>query len=73
MIKSTWINVTPALARKWLDKNDVNRRVRDGNLDRLIRDMQAGDYRLTHQGIAFDPTVFSLTDSTASWPSRLQV
>lgn len=46
--------VTPAMAEKWLEGNTHNRTVRDSVVERYARDMKAGAWRLTHQGIAFD-------------------
>jgi hypothetical protein len=48
------VEVTPALAAKWLGEcNTHNRKLVDQHVDRLARDMKAGRWRLTHQGIAF--------------------
>jgi hypothetical protein len=47
--------VTPATAVKWLEGNTHNRAVRDQTVQRYSRDMKAGRWRLTHQGIAFGP------------------
>jgi hypothetical protein len=46
--------VTPEIAAKWLEGNTHNRPLNEAAIDRLVRDMQAGRWRLTHQGIAFD-------------------
>jgi hypothetical protein len=47
--------VTPELATKWLNEcNTHNRALRDSVVERYARDMKAGAWRLTHQGIAFD-------------------
>lgn len=48
------MNVTPIQATKWLEGNVHNRNVRDSVVSRYARDMKAGAWRLTHQGIAFD-------------------
>jgi hypothetical protein len=48
------ITVTPDLAIKWLEGNVHNRAVRDSVVQRYARDMKAGRWRETHQGIAFD-------------------
>lgn len=47
--------VTPAQALKWLEGNTHNRALRDRTVQRYARDMKAGQWRLTHQGIAFGP------------------
>jgi hypothetical protein len=51
-IKETLI--TPEMATKWLEGNTHNRSIRDSKVDQYARDMLAGKWRLTHQGIAFD-------------------
>lgn len=48
------MNVSPEQATKWLEGNTHNRGVRDSVVERYARDMKAGAWRLTHQGIAFD-------------------
>jgi hypothetical protein len=51
---NTVTDVTPALAAKWLEGNTHNRPLKESAVNQLARDMQAGRWRLTHQGIAFD-------------------
>jgi hypothetical protein len=46
--------ITPESAAGYLAKNDRNRRQKETTLDAYARDMLAGKWRLTHQGIAFD-------------------
>lgn len=47
--------VTPAMAKAWLSKNACNqRKLRSGVVDRYARDMKAGKWLLTHQGIGFN-------------------
>ena len=48
------MEVGPDLATRWLEGNTHNRPLRDTVVDRFIRDMQAGRWQLTHQGVAFD-------------------
>jgi hypothetical protein len=48
------MEVDAAQAARWLDGNTHNRPIRDSVVNRFIRDMRAGRWRLTHQGIAFD-------------------
>lgn len=47
-------DVTPEQACRWLEGNVHNRPVLSPHVTRLARDMKAGRWRLTHQGIAFD-------------------
>jgi len=48
------LDVTPELAEAWLTHcNSHNRNLIDGHVDCLVREMKAGRWRLTHQGIAF--------------------
>lgn len=46
--------VTPELAQEYLDRNTHNRKLRKTRTEKLARDMRAGNWRETHQGIAFD-------------------
>lgn len=46
--------ITPTLAAAWLDKNENNRPVNWSYVAQLARDMRAGHFACTHQGIAFD-------------------
>lgn len=46
--------VTPDQAMMWLDKNTHNRTVRQSVVEKYARDMKAGNWHLTHQGILFD-------------------
>ncbi len=48
------MDVTPEKALEWLEGNTHNRPVNEAHVRRLARDIQAGRWRLTHQGIAFD-------------------
>ncbi len=48
------MDIGPDLATRWLEGNTHNRPVKQGLVDRFVRDMKAGNWRLTHQGIAFD-------------------
>ena len=48
------VEVTPALAASWLDKNENNRPINWNYVAQLARDMKAGRFACTHQGIAFD-------------------
>jgi hypothetical protein len=48
------VEVTPALATAWLEANHGNRRLDWNYIAQLARDMKAGHFACTHQGIAFD-------------------
>ena len=48
------MEIGPDMAARWLDGNTHNRPVKQTLVDRFVRDMQAGRWQLTHQGIAFD-------------------
>lgn len=49
------IDVTPALAEKWLKSNDKEQRhLREGVVDTYASDMRLGRWKLTHQPIAFN-------------------
>lgn len=46
--------VTPAMAEKWLEGKAHNRPIHDSHVQKFERLLQAGDFHLTHQGVAFD-------------------
>ena len=46
--------ITPAIATAWLNANEGNRRLDWNYIAQLARDMKAGQFACTHQGIAFD-------------------
>lgn len=46
--------ITPEIAKAYLQHNRVNRALRSRAVEELMRDMKAGAFKLTHQGIAFD-------------------
>lgn len=48
-----WVAVTPAMAELWLRNNVKNRKLRQTTVDAYARDMRAGNWLQTHQGIAF--------------------
>lgn len=49
------IDVTPELAARWLaEANSNNRAIRNRHVDNLASEMMAGNWRHTHEGIAFD-------------------
>ena len=45
--------VSPKMAKKYLENNGTNRPISKIQLEMLIRVIEAGKWRLTHQGIAF--------------------
>lgn len=45
--------ITPALAEFWITQNLDNRKVKEDVVKSLARDMMCGNWRETHQGIAF--------------------
>lgn len=47
------INVTPELAAEWLRRNNFNRPKKESVVANYARQMKAGLWRCTHQGIAF--------------------
>jgi hypothetical protein len=47
--------VTPEMAAEWLKNNSLNRPLRRMVVEAYKREMLAGRWKLTHQGIAFDP------------------
>jgi hypothetical protein len=49
------VDVTPELARVWLDRNDSNRPIRRPIWKSYARDMQAGAWRLTAEPIKVSP------------------
>lgn len=46
--------VDPALAMRWLAANESNRPISAEQVKRYAADMKRGDWKTTHQGIAFD-------------------
>lgn len=52
-MKTKTIHVTPQLATDWLKRNTRNRPVNRGHVERIKRDILAGRWIPTHQGIAF--------------------
>lgn len=48
------MEITPGLADAWLKKNPGNRPIRKAVVKSFALDMLAGNWKLTHQGVAFD-------------------
>ena len=53
-VRSQWMNISPAMALRWLENNFVNRPLDDGVIAAYARDMVIGVWVPTHQGIAFN-------------------
>jgi hypothetical protein len=53
-LRSQWIEVTPALAKTWLENNFRNRPLREDTVKAYARDMILKKWVATHQGIAFN-------------------
>ena len=52
-MKADIVLITPELASKWLQNNLLNRNISQRQVDKIVSEMRAGNWRLTHQGIAF--------------------
>lgn len=53
-VRSQWQDVTPAMAKAWLKNNFRNRPISEDVVTAYARDMIAGKWVPTHQGIAFN-------------------
>ncbi len=53
-LRTVWMEVDPATARRWLENNFRNRRLDDDTVAAYARDMRGGVWVSTHQGIAFN-------------------
>lgn len=50
-----WLLITPAIAAIWLQfRNQINRPVRDSNVDKYVRDTLSGNWHVTGESISFD-------------------
>lgn len=47
------VRITPAMASNWLSHNTINRPMRRYDVDGYIAAFKRGEYKYTHQGIAF--------------------
>lgn len=54
MVETTVELITPKKAAEYLKHNTLNRPIRSRHLEILMREMTSGNWKLTHQGIAFD-------------------
>jgi hypothetical protein len=53
-VESRWVHISPAMAAEWLERNVRNRPVSQDTVTSYARDMKAGNWVATHQGIAFN-------------------
>lgn len=53
-MKTEVMLVTPKMAREWLKRNEINRDLRPSNVKFLRQQWDNGNWRIVHQGIAFD-------------------
>lgn len=53
-LRTQWIDVTPGIARRWLDNNFRNRPISEDVVASYARDMVNGVWVATHQGVAFN-------------------
>ncbi len=53
-MKTEVVLVTPEMAAEWLTRNSSNRPMRRNTVEHYARQMVAGEWQLTHQGICFD-------------------
>lgn len=66
------IDLTPQAADDWIKHcNTHNRKLIDGHVEYLIGEMQAGRWRLTHQGIAFSTNRVLLDGQHRLWAVAL--
>lgn len=52
-VSAAFIDVTPEMADIWRQRSTTNRNKREAHVEKLVRAMQAGEWLLTHQGVAF--------------------
>jgi len=61
------ITVTPTIAGKWLELNTHNRPLKYGLIARMEQDIIRGEWKFTHQGIAFSPASVLLDGQNRLW------
>jgi hypothetical protein len=59
--------VTPAMATRWLEANTRNRPVQQRRVDQYTRDMQAGNWYLSNDAVAFSTTGQLLNGQHRLW------
>jgi hypothetical protein len=65
---SVVMDITPEIADAWLSRcNSHNRKLIDSHVERLVREMKGGRWRLTHQGIAFNTNQVLLDGQHRLW------
>jgi len=65
---SVVMDVTPQTAEAWIcECNSHNRKLVDAHVERLVREMKAGRWQLTHQGIAFSTNRVLLDGQHRLW------
>ncbi|MDY7537549.1 hypothetical protein RGU72_04690 [Undibacterium sp. 5I1] len=65
-VSTSIMKITPTIAANLLKKNKPdNRDVRPGNVAKFVKELKSGNFKTTHQGIAFDQDGF-LTDAHAA-------
>lgn len=53
-LRSQWMDITPTMAKHWLENNFSNRPVKQDVIAAYARDMINGTWVATHQGVAFN-------------------
>lgn len=53
-IKTELVFVTPEIAKKWLDRNKNNRKLKKHRVSKLRLDLRNDRFKTTHQGVAFN-------------------
>ncbi|WP_320055727.1 hypothetical protein [Desulfuromonas thiophila] len=52
--KTSFVFITPQVASEMLKNNKGNRPISPARADKYVQDMRMGNWKITHQGIAFD-------------------
>ena len=52
--------ITPTIAKYMLEKNIANRPIRWSHVEKIAKEMLDGEWQVTHQGIAFNESGFSI-------------
>lgn len=55
-MSSEMVRVTPAIAKKFLDRNISNRKVYRHRVNQYAHSIKTGNFNPSHQGVAFDPS-----------------